>query len=152
MNLLSAIKLFNAIPPGVIKDNAAYVSNVLDKQDVVPQDARGVLFVVALGVTDVSLAALIVKQSPGKDSATALNATGLATVKDAAAKPGAGDDNGIALIYVPMSKWTERYLQLQATAGNGTSGTYLSAIAIVDAPGASGPTATLLNALSLDVA
>ncbi|MCC6679872.1 MAG: hypothetical protein IT445_03120 [Phycisphaeraceae bacterium] len=152
MNILSQIKLFNAIPAGVIKDDAAFVSNVIDKQTVVPQGARGVLFVIALGATDIALASLIVKQSPTADSTTALSATGLLTVKDATTKPTADDDNNIALIYVPMSKWTLRYLQIQATAGNGSAGTYLSAIAIIDAPGASGPDATLLGAAYLDIA
>lgn len=152
MNILNAIKCFNAIPPTAIKDNTAWTSNVLDKQSVIPQDAKGVLFIVQLGVTDKAMAALIVKQSPGIDSATALNATGLATVVDAATKPTATDDGLLALIYVPISKWTERYLQIQATAGNGTAGTYMSCLAIIDAPGASGPVAELLGAAYLDIA
>lgn len=151
MNILNQVKFFNAIPPGVIKDDAAFVSNVIDKAELLPQDAKGILFVVQLGATDIAAAVLKVMESDTETNATTLGGTP-AEVHDVTTKPGADDDNGLFLIYVPMSAWTEQYLQIQATAGDGTAGTYLSALAIVDAPGASGPTAALLGASSLEIA
>lgn len=130
MNALTRNKFFNAIPPGVIKDNAAYVSNVIDKLDV-PNDCKGVLFLATLGATDITMAVLKVMQSDTETNPTTLGGTP-ELVKDTTTKPTPTDDNGIVGIYVPMSKWTEQFLQLQATAGNGTAGTYLSAIAIFD--------------------
>lgn len=152
MNILNRSKFFNAIPPTAIKDNAAFVSNVIDKAVDVPHDAKGVLFVISLGVTDIALAALKVQQSDTQSTATALGGTPTDVV-DAADKPSATDDGGIALIYVPMSKWTEQYLQLQATAGDGAAGTFLAAIAIFDEPGVvETDDLTTLGAISLDIA
>jgi hypothetical protein len=151
MKLLNGIKLFNSIPPGVIKDNAAFVSNVIDRQSLIDTDARGVLFVVQLGATDVAMAVLKVMESSEKTNDTTLGGTP-AAVHDVATKPSATDDEGIFAIYVPMSAWSERYLQLQATAGDGTAGTYMSALALLDLPGTSGPTAALLNASGLEIA
>lgn len=150
MNILNAIKCFNAIPPGAIKDNAAFTSNVLDKAELIPQDAKGVLFLVQLGATDIAMAALKVMQSDTLTNGTTLGGSP-AEVHDVVTKPGEDDDNGLFAIYVPIAKWTERYLQLQASAGNGSAGTYLSALAIVDLPGASGPVAELLGVNSVEI-
>ncbi len=151
MNLLNLTKFRNVIPPTAIKDNTAFVSTVLDKQTDIPTDCKGVLFSVALGATDIAMAVLRVQQSDTLSTATALGGTPT-TVVDAATKPSADNDNGIALIYVPISAWTEQYLQLQATAGNGDAGTFMSAIAIFDHPGVSEATAASLGAITLDVA
>jgi hypothetical protein len=151
MNLLHNTKWFNAIPPGVIKDDAAWVSYVLDKQTLVDQDAKGVLFAIGLGATDVAAAVLKVMQSDTETNETTLGGTPTA-VHDVTTKPGAGDDNGVWLVYVPMSSWTEQYLQLQGTAGDGTAGTYLSALAVIDSPGAGGATAALLGATVVEIA
>lgn len=151
MNPLTAIRYFNAIPPGVIKDNAAFVANVLDKQTEVPNDAKAVQFVVSLGATDIAMDTLKVMESDTKTDGTTLGGVPV-LVKDTAAKPADDDDNGIAVITVPLSKWTKRFLQLQATAGNGAAGTYLSALAVILAPGVSGPDAADMNAISHDVA
>ena len=55
-------------------------------------------------------------------------------VKDTTTKPGAGDDDKVAVIGLDLKKSRQRYLQLQATAGDGTAGTYLSAVAIARRP------------------
>lgn len=151
MNLLNQIRLFNAIPPAAIKDDAAFASYVIDKQTDVPTGCKGVCFIGILGSIDATLAALKVQQSDTKTDPTTLGGTP-ADVDDAASKPGADDDNEIVVLYVPMAAWTERYLQLQATAGNGAAGTYFAAVAVFDLPGEGGASTTLLNALSLDIA
>ncbi len=151
MNIMNLTKFFNAIPPGVIKDNAPFVSNVIDRQADVPTDAKGVLFVVQLGATDVAASVLRVQQSDTKTDATTLGGSPT-TVHDFATKPGANDDNALFGVYVPTSKWTERYLQLQATAGDGTTGTYLSALAVFDQPGTTGTTAADLGLTVVEVA
>lgn len=151
MNILNLIKAFNAIPPGVIKDNAAYVANVIDRNDFCPQGAKGVLFIVQLGVTDKALAALIVKQSDTKTDGVTLGGTPT-TVYDVVTKPTATQDGGLFFYYIPAHKWTERYLQLQATAGNGTAGTYLNALAIADHEGDGAITADALGITALEIA
>jgi hypothetical protein len=151
MNLLNTTKFFNALPPGVIKDDAAFVSNVLDKASVIPNDAKGVLFVCQLGTIDATAAVFRFMESDTQTNATTLGGTP-AAVHDVTAKPGDADDNGIVLVYVPLSAWTEQYGQFQATAGDGAAGTYLSVLAIVDAPGDGAPTAAGLGVTTLEVA
>lgn len=148
--LLTTTKFFNAIPPAVIKDNAAYTSYVLDKQTFLPTGAKGVLFVASLGATDIAPAVFKVQQAAAASDTTTL--TTPSDVKDVTTKPAATDDNGLFGIYVPISKWTQRYLQLAATAGNGTNGTYLSAIAIADMEGDGAITADALGLTSLEIA
>jgi hypothetical protein len=149
MNLLNKIKLKNVIPPVAIKDDAAWVSTILDQNTDIPSGARGVLFVIALGATDIAMAALKVQQSDAKTNDTTLD--GGADLHNVATKPGADDDNKIWLVYVPIAKWTKRYLQLQATAGDGTSGTFMAAVAIYDLPGESEVTAESLGAGNVSI-
>ena len=151
MNLLNMTRWFNAIPPGAIKDNAAWTAYVIDKQTDLPHGCKGVLFAIALGATDIALAALKVQESDTKSTSTALGGTP-ADVHDMATKPAADDDNEIHLLYVPIEKITERYFQLQGTAGDGSAGTYLSAIAIFDMPGVTGVDVTNLNVGNVEIA
>lgn len=151
MNLLNQIKVFNAIPPGIIKDDAVYVSNVLDKNVLLDQGAKGVLFVTLLGAMDIALAVLKVMESDTKTNGTTLGGSPTA-VKAVATLPSATSDGGLALIYVPMAKWVEQFLQLQATAGDGTVGGYLAALAIADMAGDGEASIAGLNAISLDIA
>lgn len=148
MNLINTTRLFNAIPPGVIKDDAAFVANVLDLADFVPSGAAGIAFVVNLGAIDAAVATLKVMESDTETDSTTLGGTPV-EVHDVTTKPGATDDNGIFVIYVPLTAARQRYLQLQATAGDGAAGTYLSAIAIADMAGQDDGT---MGATSLEIA
>jgi len=145
--LLNRIKLHRAIDPD-LKDDAAFDGQVIDKQDF--DGAKGVLFVIYTGFIDVALAALKVQQADAKTDATTL--TSGADVHDVTAKPTASDDNEFVLVYVPMSLWTKRYLQLQATGGDGTTGVYLAAVAIADMPGETAVTAASLNVEAVEIA
>lgn len=124
MNELSQTKRAIAIAPGVIKDNAAFTSNVIDKNDFPGADYLE--FVGLIGATDVEMAVLKVMESDTKTNATTLGGTP-ALVKDATTKPGAGDSDKLFVFGIDLRKSRERYLQLQATAGNGSAGTYLAA-------------------------
>jgi hypothetical protein len=149
--ILQQAKFFNAIPPGVKKDNAAFVSNVLDKQTFLDQGAKGILFLIQLGVTDKALAVLKVMQSDTKSTSTALGGTPT-QVKDVTVKPSATDDGGLFGVYLPLAKWVERFLALESTAGDGTTGTYMSALAIADFQGDGAATAAALGLTSLEIA
>jgi hypothetical protein len=127
VNELQTTKVFNAIPPAAIKDNGAFVSNVIDKADL--QGADYLEFIAALGVTDVAMTTLKVMESDAKSSATALGGTPVLVV-DSTIKPADTDDGKVAVFGIDLRKSRLRYLQLQATAGDGSSGTYLGAIAI----------------------
>lgn len=127
MNEVQQTKMQIAIAPAAIVDDAAFTSNVIDKTDFPGCDYLE--FVGVIGATDVAMATLKVMESDTKTDATTLGGTP-AEVKDSSTKPGATDDNKLFVFGVDLKASRERYLQLQATAGDGTSGTFLSAIVI----------------------
>ena len=45
--------------------------------------------------------------------------------------PGDANDNAVVLVEIDLTGPHKKYLQLQATAGNGAAGTYLSATAFI---------------------
>lgn len=126
-NELQTTKVFNAIPPAAIKDNAAFVSKVIDKNDL--HGADYIEFIGALGATDIAMATLKVMESDTKTNDTTLGGTPV-LVKDSTTKPGATDDDKVFAFGVDLRKSRQRYLQLQATAGDGATGTFLSAVAV----------------------
>lgn len=131
-------KIIPAILPGVIKDDAAYAAQVIDTNSF--DGAAYIEFQGMLGSIDAELAVLKVMESEEKTDATTLDGTPT-LVKDATTKPGANDDNKVFVIGIDLRTARKRYLQLQATAGNGAAGTYLSAVA-VGRPGVSSSDAT----------
>lgn len=146
--LLNHTRFHRAIDPALV-NNAAAEGRVLDKQDF--DNAKGVLFAIYVGALDVALSALKVQQSDTETDATTLGGTP-EDVIDVSDKPGASDDDEIRLVYVPMDQWTKRYLQLQATVGNGSTGANLSAIAIADRIGESGVNADDLGVAAVEIA
>ena len=140
MHNLQNNNFVNIIPPGAVVDNAAFTSTVVDTAGY-----DSVAFVVSLGATDVALASLKVQESDAKTDATTLTSGsdvsglvwGTSTDPDTGATsalPSATDDNKTFIAFVD-TRARKRYLQLQATAGNGTTGTYLQAIAVLGKAG-----------------
>jgi hypothetical protein len=136
---LQETKVFSVIPPTAIKDDAAFVSTVIDKNDL--DGADYLEFIGHLGATDIEMATLKVMESDTLTNATTLGGTPT-EVKDATAKPGADDDAAVFAFGIDLSKSRKQYIQLQATAGDGTAGTFLSAIAIASRPREAGSSAT----------
>lgn len=129
MDPVESMHFEHAIPPGVIKDNTAFVSRVIDT--VVAGGGRNLVFVVGVGSIDAALAELKVKQSEVKTNDTTLGGT-VTDLLDAASVitlPGATDDDKIVIVEIDMSQLHGRYMQLSAIAGDGVAGTYLSAVA-----------------------
>ena len=119
MNELQETIIKAAIPPGAIKDNAAFSSLVIDRNDF--PGCAYLEFVGVLGATDVAMAVLKVVESDTKTNSTTLGGTP-ADVLDIVSKPGTGADDLPFVVGVDLRKTRQRYLQLQATAGNGTAG------------------------------
>jgi hypothetical protein len=119
-------KKFHAfITPQIIKDDASWASNVLDTQGL-----DGVTVLIRLGATDIAMAALRVETSDTISTATALGGTPTVLVNFATAPlalPTADDDNKAIAVYIPINGLVKRYINLVATAGNGSAGTYLIA-------------------------
>ncbi len=124
-----------AIPPGIIKDDAAFVANVIDLADEAVRGAQFLIFEAMLGSIDADLAVLRVMESDTKTDATTLGGTPAVVVNAlSTVVPGATDDNKIYRITIDLRAERKRYLQLQATAGDGAAGTYLSATCHAVAP------------------
>jgi hypothetical protein len=126
-NQAQETKVVAAIPPAAIKDDAAFSSLVIDKADFPGADYRE--FVGVLGSIDATMAVLKVMESDTKTNSTTLGGSPTA-VKDATTKPGSSDGNKTFAIGVNLHATRQRYLQLQATAGDGAAGTFLAAVAI----------------------
>lgn len=120
-------KVVAAIPPAAIKDDAAFSSLVIDKTDFPGSDYLE--FVGVLGSIDAEMAVLKVMESDTKTNSTTLGGSPTA-VKDATTKPGSSDGNKTFAIGVDLRTSRKRYMQLQATAGDGAAGTFLAAVAI----------------------
>ena len=116
-----------AIAPAVIKDDAAFSSLVIDKLDFPGCDY--IEFIGCLGAIDADMAVLKVMESDTKTNSTTLGGTP-ALVKDSTTKPGSSDSNKTFVFGIDLRQALERYLQLQATAGDGAAGTYLAAVAV----------------------
>ena len=71
--MLQETKVFSVIPPTAIKDNAAFVSTVIDKNDL--DGADYLEFIGLLGATDVEMAVLRVMESDTLTNATTLGGT-----------------------------------------------------------------------------
>jgi hypothetical protein len=124
MNELQNTIVKPAIPPAAIKDDAAFSSLVIDKNDF--PGCSYLEFVAIIGSIDAEAALLKVMESDTKTDSTTLGGTPT-LVKDSTTKPGANDDNKIVIFGVSLGAQRKRYLQLQATAGNGAAGTFLAA-------------------------
>ena len=118
-------------PPAAIKDNAAFASLVINKNDL--DGASYLEFIGLLGASDIAMATLKVMESDIKTNATTLGATPT-LVKDSTTKPSATDDDKPFVFGIDLRNSRKRYLQLQGTAGDGALGTFLAAIAIASRP------------------
>jgi len=134
MNYLQTVKTGISVSPALV-NNATYTSYVIDTMG-----ADFCSIDVIVGTTDAAMATLKVQESDTKSSDTALSSgadvTGavfgtstLPTVDGGAtsALPTATDDNKVFSTWINL-QGRKRYLQLIAVAGNGTTGTYLSAM------------------------
>jgi len=121
------MKSVPAIPPGVIKDDAAFVALAIDT--ALAGGAQSAVFCVNIGSIDADLAVLKVMEAEAASDTVTLTTPTLVVDALATVVPGSSDDNKTVIIVVDLKARRKRYLQLQATAGNGAAGTYLAATA-----------------------
>ena len=131
--LLEGCKLVAITPPGVIKDNASWTTGEIDTKDF-----DQLTIICQLGATDIAMAALTVTESDTSGSGHG-NVTGLIVGTSnniegsASALPSATDDDKFVVFEIDL-RGRKRYIDLTATAGNGTAGTYLSVLGILSQP------------------
>lgn len=120
-------KLVALTPPAAIVDDSSYTTATLDTLGF-----RFVRIVVLLGATDIAMAALKVQESDDSGMSGAADVTGAvfgtstADTGSASTLPSATDDNKFFTFEIDL-RGRKRYLDLVATAGNGSAGTYLTA-------------------------
>lgn len=123
---LQKMAFARAIAPQAIVDNNSWTSYVVDSNG-----CKAVHALVHLGATDIAMVALKVQESDAKSSDTALSGgtdiPGADFSVSPASLPSATDDNKFFLVTIPVTGARKRYFNLVATAGDGTTGTYLTA-------------------------
>jgi hypothetical protein len=126
MNSLQNVKVVNFCHPGAIVDNADFTTTAIDTAGF---GKCAVFF--SLGATDIAMGALKLQQSDDSGMSGAADITGAVYgASGAPALPSATDDNKVYAFHVSL-QGKKRYLDLVATAGNGSTGTYGSGIAVL---------------------
>ena len=140
MNSLQNVKVVNFCPPGAIVDNADFTTTAIDTAGF---GKVAVFF--SLGATDIAMGALKLQQSDDSGMSGAADITGAVFgASGAPALPSATDDNKVYAFHVSL-QGKKRYLDLVATAGTGSTGTYASGIAVLYNGTDFDPTATDQN-------
>jgi len=130
MNPLQNTKIVNLVPPVAIKDNTSWTTTEVDCIGY-----NYATFIINLGATDIAMAALKLGETDtsgcsATDITGAIFGTSANIAGTTSALPTAADDGDVFVIEVDLTK-RKRFLDLTATAGNGTTGTYLSGVCIL---------------------
>ncbi|MBK7034669.1 MAG: hypothetical protein IPH49_15765 [Ignavibacteria bacterium] len=128
MNIVQSIKRVSVTPPGAIVDAASYTTAIIDTLGY-----HKLAVTVYLGATDIAMAALKLQESDASNMGSATDITGCvfgtSTNPDTgttSALPTADDDGKFFTFFVDLNG-RKRYIDLVATAGDGSAGTYLTA-------------------------
>lgn len=146
MDNLNNAKFVQVVAPVAIVDDASWTTTEID---TLGYDYLTV--VVNIGATDIAMAALKMQASHTTGTGFA-DVTGLDMDGDTdafggtAALPSATDDNSLVIFQADLKVGNYRYWDLVATAGDGTSGTFLSAVAILTEGEVSPTTAAAMGA------
>lgn len=135
MQDLQTCKFINVTPPAAIVDDAGFTTASVDTKGW-----NQLAFVVSLGATDIALAAFKLQTSDTDGSYADL--TGADFSVSPLTLASATDDNKIYVIFVDL-RGKKRYFDLTLTAGNGSTGTYASVLAILTGGNEVPSTATL---------
>lgn len=120
--------------PVAIKDNASWTTNTIDTLGFTQLDIY-----IIVGATDVDMATLKLQQSDDSGMSGAADvtngnfATGTDSAGNATEVPQDDDDNTLWHISVDL-KGKKRYMDLVATGGDGSTGAYMAAMAILSQP------------------
>jgi hypothetical protein len=124
MNALQNVKVVNVTPPAAIVDNASFTTNSIDTAGF---GKLAVYF--SLGATDIAMTALKLQESD-VDSSYADITGCVYGATGAPALPTANDDNKVFGFFVNLAG-RKRYIDVVATAGDGSTGTFGSCIAVL---------------------
>ncbi len=126
---IQSAKFKQVIAPAAITDNASFTTNSIDTKGF-----GYATIIVNIGATDIAMTALKVQESDDDSSYADITASVVGTATDAygsaTSLPSATDDNNVVVFQVNLRN-RKRYLDLVATAGNGSTGTYASAVCVL---------------------
>lgn len=126
MNILQQTKVVNVTPPAAIVDAASFTTNAIDTAGY---GKLAVYF--SLGASDIAMTALKLQESDDSGLSGAADITGCVYgASGAPALPSATDDNKVFGFFVNLAG-RKRYIDVVATAGDGSTGTYGSCIAVL---------------------
>lgn len=136
MQNLQNIKIVTITPPGAIVDDAAFTTATIDTKGF-----DEALVCVHFGAMDIAMAALKLQESDDSGMSGAADVDGADFSSDGTL-PSATADNTFVGIHVKCGGARKRYLDLVATGGNGSTGTYMTAFVILGKGEASPASAT----------
>lgn len=131
---LQDVKFVSITPPAAKVDAGSFTTAAVDTLGY-----RYVTIVCYLGDTDIAMSALKVQESEdsGMSGAEDIDELVVGTANNidgvASALPSATDDNKFVVFEIDM-RGRKRYLDLVATAGDGSTGTFMAAMAILSRP------------------
>ena len=126
MNSLQQVKVVKVTTPAAIVDNAAFTTDAIDTKGW-----NEALFIVEFGAMDIAMAALKLTESEDSGMSGAADISGADFSVSPATLPSATADNLLFGISVKLGGNRKRYLDLSATGGDGTAGTYMSVIVVL---------------------
>jgi hypothetical protein len=130
VNPLQHVKYLSLIDPAAIVDDTDFSTNEIDTKGY---DYATIIF--QYGTSDIAMAELTVTESDSSGSGHE-DVTGLIVGTsdnidgDTSSLPSATDDDELVVFEIDL-RGRKRYLDLVATAGDGSSGTYASAVCIL---------------------
>jgi hypothetical protein len=126
MNALQNVKVVNVTPPAAIVDAASFSTTAIDTAGF---GKLAVYF--SLGATDIAMTALKLQESDDSGMSGAADITGCVYgATGAPALPTATDDNKVFGFFVNLAG-RDRYIDVVATAGDGSAGTFGACTAIL---------------------
>lgn len=125
MQRLQDLTFIGVTPPAAIVDNAAFTTGTIDTYGY-----DEMLIIAYFGAMDIAMAALKVQESDASNMSGATDVSGADFSVSPATLPSATADNAAFRVHVKCGGSRKRYLDLSATGGDGTAGTFLCAFAL----------------------
>lgn len=142
MNVLQNIEVRKLIEPAAIVDDAAFTTDIIDMKGV-----REALFIVQFGAMDIAMAALKLTESEDSGMSGATDVPGADFSVSPLTLPSATADHLLFLVHVTNRGNRKRYLDVSATGGNGSAGTYAAGVVLL-AKEETGPSTAALQGAS----
>ena len=144
MNYTTASKLFAITPPFAKSNNASVGTATIDTFGF-----KFLRIIVFLGDTDIAMAALKVQESDDSGMSGAADISGTVGGTDFTL-PSATSDNSFFVFNIQLKGNRKRYIDLVATTGSGSTGTFITAIAELS-HGEAAPSSTTNRGIATEI-